>query len=78
MNPHSQSTETDNNLLILGIASFVLYPFTAIPGIVIGRRQQSLSSRGRVGHKLCWACMILFGIHLLAVAGLVLQGFWKP
>ncbi len=76
MNTHQQSTETDNKLLILGIASFLLYPFTAIPGIVIGRRQTSMSPRGRVGYRLCWVCMALFGLHLLAVGALVAQGVW--
>jgi hypothetical protein len=67
MNTNPVSTETDNNLLILGIASFFLYPFTAIPGILIGRRQVSMSSRGRVGYRLCWVCMGLFCLHILAL-----------
>lgn len=77
MKTHQQSTETDNNLLILGIASFFLYPFTAIPGIVIGRRQTSMSPRGRVGYRLCWICLVLFGLHLLALAALLLQGMGR-
>jgi hypothetical protein len=75
MNTHPQSTETDNNLLILGIASFLLYPFTAIPGIVIGHRQASMSPRGRVGYRLCWVCMVLFALHLMVVGALLAQVF---
>jgi hypothetical protein len=77
MNTHPQLTETDNNLLILDIASFFLYPFTAIPGIVIGRRQGSMSPRGRVSYRLCWVCMGLFVLHLLAVGVLLSYGIVK-
>jgi hypothetical protein len=73
MNTHTESTSTDNKLLTLGILSFLLYPFTAIPGIVIGKRQATMSLRGRVGYVLSWICMVLFCIHLVLVATLLLQ-----
>jgi hypothetical protein len=72
MNNDAQTSQADTTLLILGIASFLLYPFTAIPGIVIGKRQASLSSRGRVGYVLCWICMGLFCVHLI-ILGLLLS-----
>jgi hypothetical protein len=74
MNTNPTSNDTDNKLLTLGIASFFLYPFTAIPGILIGRRQASMSSRGRVGYRLCWVCMGLFCLHILVVLSLLKQG----
>ena len=74
MNTTTQSSETDNNLLMLGIASFFLFPFTAIPGILIGRRQTSMSPRGRVGYRLCWICLSLFCIQLVLVGILILAG----
>lgn len=65
----SQGADTSNMLLlILGVASLFLYPFTAIPGIIIGRRQQPLTSYAKVGYVLCWFAMIVFCIHLSALA----------
>ena len=53
MSKDTQPTQADTTLLILGLASFLLYPLTAIPGIVLCRRQPNLSSRGRVGYVFC-------------------------
>jgi len=69
-----QITPTDTKLLILGVLSFLFYPFTAVPGIVIGGRQPSLSSRGKLGYSLCWICLILFCIHLVLVTIMILAG----
>jgi hypothetical protein len=73
MNPRASHTPRDNGLLILGILSFVFYPLTAVPGIIIGRRR-ALSSRGRLGFALCLICLGLFCIHLLLLGALILQG----
>lgn len=73
MDAQTTSTRTDNKLLLLGILSFLLFPFTALPGIVIGRRQQALSARGRVGYILCWVCLVIFSIHLLLLGVLIMQ-----
>lgn len=74
MSNDTQTNQADTTLLILGIASFFLYPFTAIRGIVIGRRQTGLSSRGRTGYVLCWICMGLFCVHLVIVGLMLAQG----
>lgn len=41
---NTQTTATDTKLLILGVLSFLFWPFTAVPEIVIGRQQPPLSS----------------------------------
>ena len=73
MNNDKQPSPIDNKLLMLGVLSFFLGPFTAVPGIVIGR-QSSLSSRGRLGYSLCWIGLVLFCIHLVLIATLILAG----
>ena len=74
MNQPAQSSETDTTLLILGLCSFLLWPFTAVPGILMGQRQAALSPRGRLGYRLCWICLVLFCLHLLFLGGLLLVG----
>jgi hypothetical protein len=73
MNTQPPHTPRDNGLLVLGILSFLFYPLTAVPGIMIGRRRV-LSSRGKLGFALCVICMGLFCIHLLLLSALILQG----
>jgi hypothetical protein len=73
MNTHTPHSARDNTLLVLGILSFLFFPFTAVPGIILAKRQV-LSSRGQVGYALCLICMGLFCIHLLLVGALILQG----
>ena len=63
----------DNALLVLGILSIFLYPLTAVPGLIMGRRR-TLSSRGKFGYGLCLICLGLFCIHLLIFGTLILQG----
>ena len=75
MNEHKQARSVDKVLLLLGVASFVLYPLTAVPGVIIGlRRKAELSKLGRIGYALCWICGILFAIHLLVLIGMWSQG----
>lgn len=74
MDSQTTSTPIDNKLLLLGILSFLFFPFTALPGIYIGRRQQLLSKRGRVGYILCWVCLAIFSIHLVLLGILIKQG----
>ena len=71
------SKRLENLLLTLGVLSVVLFPFTALPGIVIARKYKgALSTRGKVGCVLCWACMVVFLVHLLLVAVLVVMGYF--
>lgn len=72
MDAQTASTRTENKLLLLGILSLLFFPFTALPGIVIGRRQQSLSTRGKVGYVLCWICLVIFLIHLILLGILIM------
>lgn len=65
----------DKTVLLLGVASFILYPFTAVPGIIIGsRRKAELSKLGRIGYALCWICGLVFAIHFLVLTALWCQG----
>jgi hypothetical protein len=73
----SSATRIDTTLLVLGLASFVLYPFTAIPGIVIAKRHGNLSLQGRAGYILCWVAMGLFCVHLSLVGAMIYHGM-KP
>lgn len=65
---------SDQTLLILGLASFILWPFTAVPGVLIGRRQRPVSQRGKFGYALCWICLVLFCLHLVLLGALILAG----
>ncbi len=67
-------TRINNKLLLLGVLSLFFLPFTAIPGIVIGRRQKEKSTRGKVGYILCWSCMVVFSIHLMIVGTMIIYG----
>jgi hypothetical protein len=73
MIPQTPHSPRDNGLLLLGILSFLFYPFTAVPGIILARRR-ALSSRGQLGYALCLICLGLFCIHLLLLGTLILQG----
>jgi hypothetical protein len=68
------TTPLDTKLLILGLLSFAFGPFTAVPGIIIGRRQPAMSSRGRLGYSLCWIFLVIFSIHLVLIGSMILAG----
>jgi hypothetical protein len=74
MNNDTRTISLDTKLLILGLLSFPLGPFTAVPGIIIGRRQPALSPRGRLGYSLCWMFLVVFSIHLVLIGSLLLAG----
>jgi len=61
------SKDTNRTLLILGILSLALWPFTAVPGILIGRRHTAWSSTGRFGYVMCWLCLGLFCLQMLGL-----------
>jgi cellulose synthase/poly-beta-1,6-N-acetylglucosamine synthase-like glycosyltransferase len=68
MNESNHASEGDNlTILILGIASFFLFPITAIPGIMIGRKKTNFSAAGRTGYAFCWICLALFIIQVIVV-----------
>ena len=64
----------DTKLLILGWLSFPLGPLTAVPGIIIARRQATLSSRGQLGYSLCWIFLALFCVHLVLIGSMIFAG----
>ncbi|HWQ91504.1 MAG TPA: hypothetical protein VN673_07515 [Clostridia bacterium] len=74
MNTHQHSTETDNNLLILGIASFFLIHSPPYPESSSGGGRQACRHAAGSAISLCWVCMALFGLHLIAVTALLLEG----
>lgn len=51
VNNNHNKRKTEDLLLTLGILSFVLYPITAIPGIIIGRKQFDRSLKGKIGYQ---------------------------
>lgn len=74
MNNDTRMIPLDTKLLILGLLSFPLGPFTAVPGIIIGRRQPTLSPRGRLGYSLCWMFLVVFFIHLVLIGSMIIAG----
>jgi hypothetical protein len=74
MNNDTRTTPLDTKLLILGLLSLPLGPFTAVPGILIGRRQATLSPRGELGYSLCWIFLVVFCIHLVLIGSMILAG----
>jgi hypothetical protein len=76
MKAHQPSDATDNRLLVLGLLSLLLLPLTAVPGILIGRRQAKLSARGRFGYILCWVCMAIFLIGAIILGSFSLLQHW--
>lgn len=74
MNGKEHVRSVDKLLLLLGLASLIFYPITAVPGVIIGiRRKAELSKLGRIGYALCWICGLVFAIHLLVFTALWLQ-----
>jgi len=74
MNNEIRTIPLDTKLLILGLLSFPLGPLTAVPGIIIARRQATRSSRGELGYALCKIFLVLFCIHLVIIGGILLAG----
>lgn len=64
-------------LLVLGLASFPLGPFAAVPGIIIGRKMTERGALGDLGYFLCWAIAGLYGAaFVLGVIAAVTMPIW--
>jgi len=46
-------------LLVLGLLSLFLGPFTAIPGLLLSKRFRPFTATASVGYFLCWLFLVL-------------------
>ena len=63
---NSTTSEQPNGagLLVLGVLSLLLGPFTAVPGLILSKRFRPFTPSAAVGYFLCWlmvgvTCLVL-------------------
>ena len=74
MSNDTQTNQADTTLLILGIASFFLYPSPPFRASSLADVRLASRRVDGTGYVLCWICMGLFCLHLVIVGLMLAQG----
>lgn len=60
-NPTQETAKPSGaGLFALGILSFLLGPFTAVPGLILSKRFRPFTPTASVGYFLCWLFLVLY------------------